>query len=350
KAVADLAELAAGPLAGEVERALRPLRRETLRPLKAKVLRPLRRRATREGFLGEPEAGGTGRRWTWPTVAELAAALIAAAVVWEAAPRLGRLFTDEAPVHQKVAYRLTVADPDHRGSVSINIHSLTSSTAPVVLIGDEGFASPLRSMDPKQEVPYSRWHSVVLDENKRGRWYYVRARLDRKTLAVSQAVWVERAKPAITSRRTPDRSLAPPRTLTRDLATSRPPVAAPKEPMSTITTIRKPPKAAETTVERQGSIVEVKWDCGEVRAAEPDYELQPYEEFVAARLEIPEVEGAQDQKLETPVYDAKLRRVRGRVTFLGPGRRSAANAQRAVCPGFARVRLAVTVRIKIELH
>jgi hypothetical protein len=471
KAEAGLAELAAGPLGGEVERALRPLPHGTARLLKSKVLRPLRRRATREGFLREPAASGTGRRWTWPTPAELAAALIAAAVIWGAVPWLGKVFSDRAPVRQKIAYRLMVIDPGRRGSFYINVESLTRSTAHVYLVGDApGSVSFLPSMSPKGGVPYSSWHGIVLDEKKRGHWYYARAQIDRATLAVSKAVWVEPAKPPLSikvqsisrswgdlrSRKQPvevelrggevheypvdlesgqyvhlvvdqhgidvalrvyrpDGSLeievdgpsssqgqeqlsmipyvsgrfrvevAPSGPSTqvgryeiqldplhratvaeRYLAkralrawqliqqTHRRPKSIAQVPKGVIAETPQPPapiapKAAETTVERQGSIAEVKWDCGEERRAEATYELRDNEEFVAARVVVLDVEGAREYKLKASVYDEKLRQVRGVITFLGDGRISAANAQRTVCPGQARVRLLVTVSISRQI-
>src|SRR5262249_62423695 len=90
----ELADLAASPLAPEVERALRrragDVPKETARRLHSQVLKPLQRRARQAGLGGDEKLGG-GRRWTWPTAGELAAALLAAAALWLALPLVGPL-------------------------------------------------------------------------------------------------------------------------------------------------------------------------------------------------------------------------------------------------------------------
>jgi hypothetical protein len=186
-AAADLASLAAGPLAGEVERALRPLPRETTLRLRSKVLRPLRRRATREGLLGEPAAKGFGLRWTWPTAGEIAAALLVAVLTWGAVPWFGKVFNDEVPVRQKIAYDVEV--------------SYGAGNRVLLLVKARG--GPRRDVDLYQDAyPFGRMEpldkGLETTRDVQGHWYYVRSRIDRETLAVSAPVWVAAANPANT--------------------------------------------------------------------------------------------------------------------------------------------------------
>jgi uncharacterized protein with von Willebrand factor type A (vWA) domain len=189
KAVAELAELAAGPLGGEVERALRPLPRETSRRLESKVLRPLRRRATREGFLSALAESGSGRRWTWPTAGEIAATLAAAAlVIWGAGGWFLKVLNDEAPVRLEIAFQLNLIDPDGRGPFQLDVvqtrfPELSGKLAPTLYQDDQSLALVQKTLQLRAE--------------DRGHWYQVRGRVDPTTLAISLPLWVEPAKPPL---------------------------------------------------------------------------------------------------------------------------------------------------------
>ena len=190
----ELADLAASPLAPEVERALRKragtLPTKTAQPLIARVLRPLGRRAREAGLAVAADRMGV-RRWTWPTLGELAAALAGATVLWFGLPFVGALAHDTEPLKLRTTYQLTLNDPDHRGPFMLLLRRMGRGPDKVDLYQDAKFLTV-------RQIPGAAAF-VSLLEAERGHWYSARARAGSDDLAISNSVWVEPSRPAPSS-------------------------------------------------------------------------------------------------------------------------------------------------------
>jgi hypothetical protein len=203
QAETELAELAGGPFAAEVEQSVRNLidekrphvNREVMRHLTETVLRPIRRRAKKEGFLARPELAATGRggglRWTWPRAGELVAGLLSALAVWAMVPFFGHLVNDQVPVRQQEVIALIVNDPARHGFFTLKVAlpdlAMASNVGPSFWLFQDD--APLFTLN----FAPTRYLEIRFDDRARGHWYYARAKLDPKTLAVSESVWVEPA-------------------------------------------------------------------------------------------------------------------------------------------------------------
>jgi hypothetical protein len=292
-AEAELAELAASPLAPEVERALkrraRTLPGKAAERLHARVLHPLNRRA-REAGLAAGEEGGGGRRWTWPTPGELAAALVGAAVLWLALPFFGAFARDTVP--------LKPAPPPPR---------------------------PPASVPSKQASPLIKENGTTpLSARRRER-----ARAVKRT---------DSPRPVRSKTSTPP-------SLQVD-----PPTATTQIPLQAVASLPVPGQAQNpapqqqpyepssgSIVERTGETVHVHLDCGEETSQELTYPLQAGEEFVSATIEIVK-NSDMGMTAGKPVYDPEARKVSTTVPLRGP--------KRADCQigGDLDFRLRVTVR------
>ena len=193
-ALAELKDLARGPLAGQVGDAIEELTTRASGgpepPLSGPVARDLRRtvlgsvldRASRSRL-------GGWRRVPLPGWLASAAALLVALFATLALPALSPAFNREEPVQQEQRYTLRLVDRQGPGSFRLEVRGDSHwRDVPKVLVGPKQW--PLARLPASPELP----------DSARGSWYYVRdtAPDEGGVLGISNYEWVERreAKPS----------------------------------------------------------------------------------------------------------------------------------------------------------
>lgn len=208
EALGEMEDLSKGPMAAEVETALRlvlkedpaaasfdrtaRLTGESQRVAKSRILLPISRRGSTGIWRPSIEPGKGGLRWTWPQPAELTAFLVAGAFAFALAPMAGPLASQVAP---KVvwAYELDASLPES-GPFSLQVGVASDSLR-------QDYVPP-RSFELYQDDRAVRRAELIggsttleLGEEDRGHCYSVRAALDHGTLAASEVLWIPPARP-----------------------------------------------------------------------------------------------------------------------------------------------------------
>ncbi len=164
RALAELRDLASGPLAGQVSDAvagltaaggpLPPLPAPLGRELRQTVLRPIRRRAVGTSL-------GGWRNAPLPGWAATATALLAALLAALALPALSPAFTREVPARQEERYRLAKVDPTGTGPLQLQVSGDARwGDVPKVFVGTrkegkvEGWPGSLELADEDRMASY----------------------------------------------------------------------------------------------------------------------------------------------------------------------------------------------------
>ena len=236
----QLQDLAAGPLAIEVEQAVGRLPDRQPRQL----LKAIRKQAIEEGLA---VVAGQGRwRWRWPDGFEWSLALLCGLLL---AFGLGRWFVKQEPVELVTLYTLEVVDPPGPGPVYLR--ATRSAGAPTT--------AALYQQDRKWvDLRFgSTLDGMILKDGDRGKWYYLRAWMgsDRDRLAVSNSVLVNQKEPVRATTNSPEVSRPRP---------SKPPQIPEKTPEPMGTDLGPPaPNSADQATPRFGTLTA----DGEVRGA-----------------------------------------------------------------------------------
>jgi hypothetical protein len=189
-AVRELAALAQGPLAGDVETAVGAaagVAKEAREHLRRQVWRTVRCRATTRVKASE-DTTNEARLRAWPDIVEIAAALLCLMALGWGLPKLTRALREEMPVKPRQTYTLLVTNPTGPGAFTLQlVYAVTHK--PDLLIGAASSAEGVTIKRSFQDTD-------TLNDRYRGRWYYLRDEepTEDGTLAISNPVWVEKSQ------------------------------------------------------------------------------------------------------------------------------------------------------------
>lgn len=193
-ALAELRDLAKGPMALEVEHALEPLAASSTLPETSRlslrgVLRRARRRAVWKGLVARKTELRALLRRSLPTVGELAAAAFVIGALFIALPRLSKAFQEEKQVSIRWAYLLTVRDPEGTGPFTLHLQRRegfeNSPDRVEIFRGGKPFGDPI-GFDGNGRA------QRTFEDRDRGWWYHAQAEMGENVLAVSNKELVGR--------------------------------------------------------------------------------------------------------------------------------------------------------------
>ncbi len=189
--LAELATLANGPLAVEVEVAVEPLAIgkeqipvDTRRALRRRVLGGVKRNARRRAVA---EPGSHPWRYAVPRLPEFVPPLLLLIATVLATPYLGSAFNTELRPTEHL-FDLSVVDPQGTGAFSLKAEARDPFQGEVEVIQGENVVHSTFRYGDQEDI------DLFLPEEDRGYWYWARADLPNGVTGVSGLVWVPEAR------------------------------------------------------------------------------------------------------------------------------------------------------------